>query len=87
VDTESVKPDTTREEDRKTAGQRRINVIWETTQAIIAVTITLACIYTAATKIEATVLSNAFFLVIGFYFSRTNHQRVGGVGADARESR
>jgi len=25
-------------------------------------------------------LSNAFFLVIGFYFGRTNHQRIGGIG-------
>lgn len=26
-------------------------------------------------------LSNSLFLVIGFYFGRTNHQRTGGVGA------
>jgi hypothetical protein len=29
------------------------------------------------------VLSNAAFLIIGFYFSRTNHQAIGGVGPKA----
>ncbi len=28
-----------------------------------------------------TMLSNSLFLVIGFYFGRTNHTRTGGVGA------
>jgi hypothetical protein len=63
----------------RTGGQRRVNLIWEGTQALIALTVTIGTIYTAVLKIDATVLSNAFFLVIGFYFGRTNHQRVGGV--------
>jgi len=73
----------------KTAGQRRINLIWEVTQAVVALSVTLATLYNA-TKLtlreqpgEAAflLLSNAFFLVIGFYFGRTNHQRIGGIGS------
>jgi len=75
---------TTREEDRHSYGQRRINLIWEVTQAIIAVIVTLATLYVAAQLAlrEAAqtaaflLLSNAFFLVIGFYFSRSNHNRI-----------
>jgi Na+/phosphate symporter len=80
-------PTTTIEENRHTLGQRRVNLIWETTQALIAVAVTLATLYVASVlalkDLGATaaflLLSNAFFLVIGFYFGRTNHQRIGGV--------
>lgn len=80
-------PTTTSEENRHALGQRRVNLIWETTQAVIALAVTLATLY-AATSLTLRgnagdaaflLLSNAFFLVIGFYFGRTNHQRVGGV--------
>ena len=87
---------TTSEENRKTAGQRRINIIWEVTQALIAVSVTLSTLYVAATLASHQgadmaaflLLSNAFFLVIGFYFGRTNHQRQGGIGgSETREQR
>ena len=69
-------------------GQRRINLIWEATQSVIALLVTATTLYVAATlavsgKADAAaflLLSNAFFLVVGFYFGRTNHTRVGGVG-------
>jgi hypothetical protein len=69
-------------------GQRRINLIWEITQAFVAVAVTMVTLYVSANltltekgdQAAALLLSNAFFLVIGFYFGRTNHQRVGGVG-------
>lgn len=85
---DNIPASTTSEEDRKTAGQRRINIIWESTQSFIAVLVTLATLLVASTLTirgdESTaaflLLSNAFFLVIGFYFGRTNHQRVGGIG-------
>ena len=76
------------EEGLKTAGQRRINLIWELTQATVALSVTSATLYNA-TKLSLRdhpgdaaflLLSNAFFLVIGFYFGRTNHQRIGGIG-------
>ena len=79
-----VKPNTTTEEDRHSFGQRRINLIWETTQALIAIIVTSATLFVAAKlalKAEGQtaaflLLSNAFFLVIGFYFSRSNHNRI-----------
>jgi hypothetical protein len=83
---------TTPEEDRTTAGQRRINFIWEFTQAAIAVSITATvCVVGAVRALvpvsavidngASQILSNAFFLIVGFYFSRTNHTKTGGVGA------
>lgn len=77
---------------KRTAGQRTINAIWEVTQATIAIAVTLDTLYVAAQlalvisggKADSAflLLSNAFFLVIGFYFGRTNHTRMGGVGAN-----
>jgi len=75
----SLPANTTEEEDRHTLGQRRVNIIWEVTQAFIAVSVTLANIYAGLASIESDALHNTFFLVVGFYFGRTNHQRVGGV--------
>ena len=71
----------------RTAGQRRINIIWEVTQACIAIFVTVSTLYVAAkltlgdkaSEASFLLLSNAFFLVIGFYFGRTNRQKVGGV--------
>ena len=79
----------------RTAGQRRINVIWEVTQAVIAIAVTGSTLYVAgqlalkdAGQTAAfLLLSNAFFLVVGFYFGRTNHTRQGGVGAPERDER
>lgn len=63
-----------------TRGQRRINLIWEATQSSISVLVTLAIIYTSIKGTGTETLTNAFFLIIGFYFSRTNHAAIGGVG-------
>jgi Co/Zn/Cd efflux system component len=69
------------EQDKMTAGQRRVNLIWEFTQGLIAILITIAIIYCALCKIESQALSNAFFLIVSMYFVRTNPQLIGGVGA------
>jgi hypothetical protein len=68
------------------AGQRKINLIWERTQAFIAVVVVCANlivgVYVGLFKNDAKipdVLTNSLFLVVGFYFSRTNHNAVGGV--------
>jgi hypothetical protein len=67
----------------KTASQRQVNLIWEYTQAGIATVVVLACI--AATFVldpdKGEMLRNAFFLIVGFYFGRTNHQKEGGSGS------
>lgn len=73
---------------KKTAGQRRINLIWEFTQGVIAVAITAAKIYCSINKIDSPELTNAFFLIVSMYFVRTNHHLVGGVGTkDDNQSR
>jgi hypothetical protein len=71
---------TTTQQDLTVAGQRRINLIWEGTQAIIAVLVIGATIYATLRQIPSQEISNAAFLVVGFYFSRTNHEAVGGIG-------
>ena len=69
-------------------GQRRVNLIWEFTQASIAIAVTLTTvlvsgyisIVTPQNQGAFLLLSNVFFLVVGTYFQRTNHTKVGGVG-------
>ena len=63
-----------------TEGQRKINLIWEFTQAFLAILVTMAMVYCEVNNIEAPQLTNAFFLIVGFYFSRTNHTARGGIG-------
>lgn len=72
---------TIEQQDKTRAGQRRINMIWEFTQGIIAISITAAKIYCSINKIESPELTNAFFLIVSMYFVRTNHHLVGGTGA------
>ena len=89
----SVAPNTTLQQDKTLAGQRNVNIIWEFTQAIIAIVITVGVVVVSVhngltnkgdiiSEFPAT-LSNAFFLIVGFYFSRTNHQAIGGIGPKA----
>ncbi len=87
---------TTSEQDRTTLGQRRVNLIWEVTQATIAVLVTLASVWVSGVlclrgkegdTAAFLLLSNSFFLIVGFYFSRTNHTKVGGVGFKSGEGR
>lgn len=71
-----------REQDALTyRGQRRVNLLWEGTQACIAISTVCAVLALAlmATEIPQ-VLQNMVFLIIGAYFSRTNHEKIGGVG-------
>lgn len=76
----------------RTEGQRRINLIWEVTQSIVALSVTIATLFVAG-KLALSesgyqsaflLLSNVFFLVLGTYFNRTNHVRVGGVGKEQK---
>lgn len=79
-DAKNVQSKTTVEEDLRTSGQRRVNLIWETTQALVAVLVTVATIWAALQGKESLVLGNAFTLIIALYFVRQNHTKVGGVG-------
>lgn len=81
----------------RTAGQRHINVMWERTQQFIAVMVTvvvlavssyLAVLGSTDLRIAAvSLLSGAFSLIVGTYFQRTNHVRVGGVGTKDEQTR
>jgi hypothetical protein len=87
---------TTLEEDRTTASQRDINLIWETTQMKIALSVIWAALGAGGilsvlgswlgipdAQLAAIVfLFGVANLVTGFYFGRTNHQRTGGVGGE-----
>jgi hypothetical protein len=94
---DSVKPTTTSEQDLHAASRRQINRIWEVTQATIAILVTLVTLFVAAAPVfvirapgldisgersGTSLLANAFFLVIGFYFGRTNHSRIGDAAMD-----
>lgn len=74
---------TTEQDDMITAGQRKVNLIWEYTQAFIAITVVLTTMAKALVLENdvaiPTILATAFGIVVGFYFGRTNHQKIGGV--------
>lgn len=83
-------PDTTVQQDLTLLGQRKINLIWEYTQAAVALLVVLANmvvgVYLGLHQSSVAlppILSNSLFLVIGFYFARTNHQNIGGTGEKA----
>lgn len=61
--------------------RQQTNLIWERTQALIALGVTLAYIIAqiSGRGLTAEGLANAFFLVIGFYFGRSNHARPTGL--------
>lgn len=72
-------PTTTAADDKVTEGQRKINLIWESSQSIISIAITGAVIFCQINAINSETLNNAFFFVVATYLQRTNHIRMGGV--------
>lgn len=80
----SMSPTTTIQQDLTTAGQRKVNLIWEYTQALIAVTVVVTTMAKAFLlgngEAIPTIFSVAFGTIVGFYFARTNHQAIGGTG-------
>ncbi len=94
----SLPPNTTEQEDITHASQRAINLIWERTQATIALLVVSCAIFdgvfsqvyaslhpTISVPQGPNILSNAFFGIIGFYFGRTNHSAVGGIGFKSKD--
>jgi hypothetical protein len=83
----SLPPNTTKQQDITFEGQRKVNLIWEYTQAIIAVFVVVSTLGTATWLVVSgrmdqipTIFSFAFGTIVGFYFSRTNHAAIGGMG-------
>lgn len=80
-------PLTEAQEDAVLAGQRRVNIIWEITQAFLAVVIitgNVAIYVVSAAKGPQVMVPQGLQvlggMVIGFYFNRTNHSNIGGPG-------
>lgn len=89
-----ISPHQEGEETLTKLGQRKINLIWEYTQAIIAVLlvmftgiVVLINVVNQTTTEVPGVLSNALFVVLTFYFARVNHTKIGGVGEKPYEGR
>lgn len=80
----TLPPTTTEQEDKVTAGQRLVNMTWELTQSIIAFIVVGATMVKAFVLAQGqdipTIMAVAFGTVVGFYFARTNHQAIGGIG-------
>lgn len=92
---------TTFQQDLTTAGQRDINRIWETTQgkialyvivgamainaAVLVLSIVTARDMTAAQALALGFVNSLATGVTSFYFSRTNHAAIGGMGNKPQE--
>jgi positive regulator of sigma E activity len=86
-------PTSTEEEDRVSQGQRIVNLIWETTQMRVALSVIWSALFVSVAlavfgkylgspdiQLAAVVfMFGVANLVTGFYFGRTNHQKIGGV--------
>jgi hypothetical protein len=95
----SKPPTTTEEQDLRTAGQRKINLIWEVTQMKVALSVVWASLLVAIIlSVMGKRLGSADLqlagvvflfgvanLVTGFYFGRTNHARIGDDPMDDRK--
>jgi hypothetical protein len=65
------------------AGQRRINLIWESTQAIIAVSVLIGYILMMVKGRDVPRTYDALLvMIVTFYFARTNGHKTGGPGGD-----
>jgi len=85
------------QQDKTTEGQRAINLLWERTQSKIALfvvmftvivngAVTLLLVWykldmTAGQAMGVAFLNMICGVVISFYFSRTNHAAIGGIGS------
>lgn len=92
TDEMTLPPTTTVEQDKVIYSQQRVNLIWERTQALIAIFVVFVSLSVASFIVVAGVmipgkapqeLPNVFSLLLGtvFYFSRTNHAAIGGLGS------
>lgn len=94
---DNIEPTTTAAEDLVAHGQRRINILWEVTQAIIALSVTTVTVFVLARasltpqpldnnqQIAINQLMVMVTLILSFYFSRTNHSNTGGSGPKPRQ--
>lgn len=87
-------PDTTEQEDIMRASQREISRIWEVTQSRIAMAVVLFTMINGSYLVFIgksdqaipTIFSVAFGMITGFYFARTNHEKIGGIGKKSNDN-
>lgn len=81
ADNPPARATTTSEQDRGTLGQRRVNLLWEGTQGIVALVLVGTACFALLRGIS---LPAEYWLLLGIvvnsYFTRTNHTKIGGVG-------
>lgn len=76
---------TTSEQDRKTNQDRIIDLIMESTQTLLALAITFSTIFIALKGIQSETLTNAFFLIVGFYFGKELKNKSISLGNSIRD--
>lgn len=97
----SLPAQTTYQQDLTKAGQRQVNLIWESTQGKIALYVIVGTMginamvllislllnkdLTAAQALALGFVNSLATGVVSFYFSRTNHTQIGGVGDKPNE--
>jgi hypothetical protein len=72
---ENLESTTTKEQDLIAYHARIVDFIMEITQTVLAIALTGATIYISVKGIQSEELSNAFFLIIGFYFGKSVQAR------------
>lgn len=82
----SMPPTTTLAEDAIHAGQRRVSLMWEVTQGVIAISVVAALIYVEVRGQTSAVLTTIASLIVGNYYARTNHAAIGGIGKKATDT-
>jgi len=81
----NLQPTTTAEQDAQTALSRKLDFLVEITQAILALAMTLATIYLAIKGMTNEDVSNAFFIIIGFYFGKQFKDGITKVGLSIKD--
>lgn len=67
---ENLNATTTLEQDKKTNQDRILDLLVEMTQTVLALAITIATIYISIKGLQSETMTNAFFLIVGFYFGK-----------------
>lgn len=76
---------TTLEQDKKTNNDRKLDILLELTQSVLALFLTLSVIYLAIKGMINEDVSNAFFVIIGFYFGKELKNKTISLGNSIRD--
>jgi hypothetical protein len=71
---------TTLEQDKRTLNDRILDLLVECTQTLLALLITISIIYISIKGITSETMTNAFFLIVGFYFGKELKNKTLSIG-------